>query len=69
MVEVFEKLLESDFFILEEVLFLMYGFYNNFYDLIIFYDNYDMVCINVMDNGFINVYNWLFIVCGIFVIY
>lgn len=69
MVSVFEKLLESDFVDLENVLYFMYGFYYNLYDLMMFYDNYDMVCINVMDNGFINVYNWLFMVRGIFVVY
>lgn len=68
MVLVFENV-DSDFVMLEDMFYLIYGFYYNLYELMIFYDNYDMVRMNVSDEGFIDVYNWLFIVRGIFVVY
>lgn len=57
------------FEILVELLYLSGGLYVNLYELMSFYDNYDMLCLQVSDNGFIDVYNWLFIVCGILVVY
>lgn len=60
---------QKGFQVLVELLYLFGGLYVNLYVLMSFYDNYDMVWLDVIDNGFIDVYNWLFIVCGILVLY
>lgn len=68
MGDVFEYL-DSDYVQIFDCFYFINGLYQNLYELVIFYDNYDMVWLNVIDYGFIDVNNFLFIVCGILVIY
>ena len=68
LVAVFQKP-EGDFGVLESVLWLTSGPYNNPYELMTFYDNHDMARFNGSDEAFIDVHNWLFTARGIPVVY
>ena len=60
---------QAGFQILDEVLHLDSGLYQNPYELMTFYDNHDMPRLDAEDSGFIDAHNWLFTARGIPVIY